>query len=141
MDIPEFISSVRKAEAVNRRNVSDAMRIYISYRLYAMVGEALREVWEDAGLRYGGLPDVYCSYGDVFATDPQLEAMPDSDIKDLFHLIEAAVTRRMEDEGLADHVKVHTARQKLSPDRVDILFDLPRDYKELSELYAIASKA
>lgn len=139
MTIEELLSNVKKAEAVNRRNVSEAMRIYISYRLYAIAAEALRDVWRDTALI--GEPDVYVSYGDVFATDPQLAAMPDDDMWDLFRLIESEITRRMKDKGLADSAKVMVVRQKLSKDRADIMFELPRNYSALAELYAIASNA
>lgn len=139
MTIEELLSNVKKAEAGNRRNVSDAMRIYISYRLYAIAAEAVRDVWRDTALI--GEPDVYVSYGDVFATDPQLAAMTDGDMWDLFRLIESEITRRMKDKGLADHAKVMVVRQKLSKDRADIMFDLPRNYSALAELYAIASNA
>lgn len=139
MTITELLSSVKKAEAGNRRNVSEAMRIYISYRLYAIAAEAIRDVWRDTALI--GEPDVYVSYGDVFATDPQLAAMPDSDMWDLFRLIESEIASRMKDAGLPNYVKVMVVRKKLSKDRADIMFDLPRNYNELAELYAIASKA
>lgn len=139
MTIAELLSSVKKAEAGNRRNVSEAMRIYISYRLYTIAAEAIRDVWRDTALI--GEPDVYVSYGDVFATDPQLAAMPDSDVQDLFRLIESEITRRMKDKGLADSAKVMVARKSLSKDRADIMFELPRNYSALAELYAIASNA
>lgn len=139
MTIEELLSNVKKAEAGNRRNVSDAMRIYISYRLYAIAAEAIRDVWRNTALI--GEPDVYVSYGDVFATDPQLAAMPDDDRWDLFRLIESEITRRMKDAGLADSVKVMVVRKAPSKDRADIMFEFPRNYSALAELYAIASKA
>lgn len=139
MTIEELLSNVKKAEAGNRRNVSEAMRIYISYRLYAIAAEAIRDVWRDTALV--GEPDVYVSYGDVFATDPQLAAMPDGDRWDLFRLIESEITRRMKDKGLADSVKVMVVRKAPSKDRADIMFEFSRNYSELAELYAIASNA